>query len=96
MGSTSDAVARPSESGAMTSTSASSHDDTVDVAVSRAAVKCAAQLYYTMVLGDELDVFGAVNFFTHRYLLRGGIEITDDRLRDDLQDYVFSNQFSRT
>ena len=42
------------------------------IVVSRAAVKCAAQLYYSMVLGDELDVFDAVSFFTKRYLLRGG------------------------
>jgi hypothetical protein len=47
-----------------------------------------------MVLGDELDVFSAVNFFTHKYLIRGNIEIADSRLRDDLQLYVFSNKFT--
>ena len=34
--------------------------------VSGSAVKCAAQFYYSMVVGDELDVFNAVNFFTHK------------------------------
>src|SRR6185295_3306012 len=32
-------------------------------------------------------------WFTHKYLVRGGIEIQDPRLRDDLQMYVFSNRF---
>jgi hypothetical protein len=68
-------------------------DDLSMIQISQSAVKCAAQLYYTMVLGDELDVFGIVNYFTHKYLIRGGIEITDRRLREDLQMYVFSNKF---
>lgn len=46
-----------------------------------------------MVLGDELDVFGAVNYFTHKYLVRGGLELKDKRLRLDLRDYVFSDRF---
>jgi hypothetical protein len=61
--------------------------------ISRPAVRCAALLYHGMVLGDELDVFGAVNYFTHKYLVRGGIEIRDKRLRLDLRDYVFSERF---
>jgi hypothetical protein len=69
-------------------------DDRSMVQVSRAAVKCAAQLYYGMVVGDELGVFDVVNYFTHRYLIRGEIEIVDQRLRDDLQTYVFSNRFT--
>jgi len=69
-------------------------DDRSQIQVSRSAVKCAAQLYYTMVLGDELGVFDVVNFFTHKYLLREGFEIEDARLRNDLQQYVFSNKFT--
>jgi hypothetical protein len=69
-------------------------DDQSMIQVSRSAVRCAAQLFYSMVLGDELDVFRAVNYFTHKYLVRGGIEIVDSRLRDDLQMYVFSNKFT--
>jgi hypothetical protein len=68
-------------------------DDDNTIQISRSAVLCASQLYYSMVLGDELDVFNIVNFFTHKYLVRGGIEIQDRRLRDDLQLYVFSNKF---
>lgn len=61
--------------------------------ISRSAVRCAALLYHGMVLGDELDVFGAANYFTHKYLVRGGLEIKDMRLRMDLRDYVFSERF---
>jgi hypothetical protein len=41
------------------------------IQVSATAVKCAAQLYYAMTIGDELDVFNVVNYFTHKYLIRG-------------------------
>jgi hypothetical protein len=68
-------------------------DTTAIAQVSRSAVLCAAQLYYDMVLGDELDVFSTINYFTNNYLLRGGIEIQDATLRNDLQLYVFSNKF---
>jgi hypothetical protein len=69
-------------------------DNTSMIQVSRSAVKCAAMLYYAMVGGDELSVFDVVNYFTHKYLIRGGVEITDAKLRDDLQAYVFSNRFT--
>jgi hypothetical protein len=69
-------------------------DDNSLIQISKSAVKCAAQLYYGMVLGEELDVFNIVNYFTHKYLIRGGIEIQDARLREDLQLYVFSNRFT--
>ena len=69
-------------------------DDNSLIKVSASAVKCSAQLYYGMVLGDELRVFEAMNHFTNKYLLRGGMEIQDSRLRDDLQMYVFSNRFT--
>jgi hypothetical protein len=69
-------------------------DDLTMVQISQSAVKCAAQLYYSMVLGEELDVFGIVNYFTYKYLVRGAIEISDSRLREDLQNYVFSNRFT--
>jgi hypothetical protein len=69
-------------------------DDRSTIQINELAVKCAAQLYYVMVAGDELDVFDVVNYFTHKYLIRGGFEIVDGRLRDDLQTYVFSNRFT--
>ena len=68
-------------------------DDASMIQVSRSNVLCAAQLYYVKVLGEELDVFNTVNFFTHKYLIRGGIDIQDSRLREDLQMYVFSDNF---
>lgn len=69
-------------------------DDPGTLAISRSAVLAAAQLYYTMVLGDELDVFTIVHFFTHKYIVNGQMEIRDAVLRQDLQSYVFSNRFS--
>jgi len=69
-------------------------DDASAVQVSVSNVKCAAQLFYCQVLGDELDVFGVVNYFTHKFLIRGGIEIQDHKLRENLQQYVFSNKFT--
>jgi len=68
-------------------------DDQGLIQVSVSAVKCASQLYYGMVLGDELEVFEAMTYFTHKYLLRESIEIQNRRLREDLQLYVFSNKF---
>jgi hypothetical protein len=69
-------------------------DDRSQIQISRSAVKCASQLYYGMVLGEELQVFNAMSFFTHKYLVRGSLTIEDSRLRDDLQSYVFSNRFT--
>lgn len=66
------------------------------VEISRSSVKAAAQLYYTMTLGDELQVFDVVNYFTHKYLVGRGFQISDPKLRRDLQMYVFSNQFTVT
>jgi hypothetical protein len=70
------------------------HDDTQEMAdISRAAVRCAAQLYHGMVVGDELDVFGVVNYFTHKELIGGALEIRDRRLQANLRMYVFDNKF---
>ena len=68
-------------------------DDSAMLQVSRSAVRCAAQLYYSMVMDQELGIFNVVDYFTRKYLLRGGMEIVDRRLRSDLQSYVFSNRF---
>ena len=69
-------------------------DDKSAVQVSAGAVKCAAMLYYAMIAGDELEVFNVINYFTHKYLIRGNIEILDEQLRSDLQGYVFSDKFT--
>jgi hypothetical protein len=71
-------------------------EDTVDssVEVSVPAVQCAAQLFHLWVVGDELDVFGAVDHLTQRRLLtNGGMKIKSAALRRDLQDYVFNSEF---
>jgi hypothetical protein len=69
-------------------------DDNSLVVISQSAVRCASQLYYGMILGDELRVFEMMSHFTHKYLVRGNINIEDSRLRDDLQLYVFSGKFT--
>lgn len=69
-------------------------DDQVQIQVSEMAVRCAAQLYHGMVLGEELEVFNVAKYFTDKYLLRGEFGIEDSRLRKDLQMYVFSNRFT--
>jgi hypothetical protein len=71
-------------------------DDSQDAAieVSKEAVLFASQLYHGMVLGDELDVFGAVHYLAHRRMnVFGGMRIKDRTLRDDLQRYVFDNRY---
>lgn len=68
-------------------------DDASQVQISKTAVKCAAQLYYSMILGDELEVFNVANHLTHKYLVRKNIDLQDGRLRENLQDYVFFNKF---
>lgn len=69
-------------------------DGSEQMKVDVAAVKCAGQLFYAMTLGEEAQLFNAVNYFTHRYLVRGALRIEDSSLRSDLQEYVFSNRFT--
>lgn len=68
-------------------------DDAASSAVNSAAVKCAAQLYYVMTLGDELGLFDAMRYFTDSYLHHDGLAVEDPVLRKDLEDYVFSGRF---
>jgi len=69
-------------------------DDAAVVQVLTSNIRCAAQMFYSMTLGEELDIFNVVNFFTHKYMIRGNIQIADTQLREDLQLYVFSNKFT--
>jgi hypothetical protein len=69
-------------------------DDAAVVQVLTSNIRCAAQMFYSMTLGEELDIFNVVNFFTHKYMIRGNIQIADSQLREDLQLYVFSNKFT--
>ena len=69
-------------------------DDSSVIQVITGNIRCAAQMYYAMTLGDELNIFDVVNYFTHKYMIRGNVQISDDTLREDLQLYVFSNKFT--
>ncbi|MFN8406834.1 MAG: hypothetical protein U0X71_05065 [Sphingobacteriaceae bacterium] len=65
---------------------------TVTIAINN--IRCAAQMFYSMTLGDELNIFDVMNYFTHKFMIRGTIQISDKTLREDLQLYVFSNKFT--
>ncbi|HVI43982.1 MAG TPA: hypothetical protein VM802_03915 [Chitinophaga sp.] len=69
-------------------------DDSAVVQVQADNIRCAAQMFYSMTLGEDLDIFSVVNFFTHKYMVRGNVQISDTTLREDLQLYVFSNKFT--
>ncbi len=68
-------------------------DDKTSVQANVSNVKCAAKLYYSMIVGEELDVFNLVNYFTHKFLIKNRIDIQDPKLRENIQMYVFSNKF---
>jgi hypothetical protein len=61
--------------------------------VSRSAIKCAAQQYWGMVVGEEMGVLDVVHYFTTRYMIHENIEIQDKILRDDLYLYTFNDRF---
>ena len=69
-------------------------DDKSVLLANTSNVKCAAQLYYCMVLGEEMDVFNLMNYFTHKFLINKRVDIHDPSLRQDIQTYVFSNKFT--
>ncbi len=71
-------------------------DDKSTVQANVSNVKCAAKLYYSMVVGEELEVFNLVNYFTHKFLIKNRIDIQDPKLRENIQMYVFSNKFTDT
>ncbi|HEX2532101.1 MAG TPA: hypothetical protein VHK69_00120 [Chitinophagaceae bacterium] len=68
-------------------------DDKGVLQVVRENVVCAAQMFYVMTLGDELDIFNVVNLITTKYLPSGKVDIRDKSLLQDLQLYVFSDSF---
>jgi hypothetical protein len=73
------------------------HDNSEDqtITFNKESVLFAAQLYHSMVMGEELDVFGAVHYLAHRRMnVFGGMRIKDRALRDNLQRYVFDNQYT--
>ena len=69
-------------------------DDAAQVEVSRSAVLCASQLYFSMILGEEMKVFDCAKQLTHKYLVRKNIDLQDRKLRENLQNYVFFRKFT--
>ena len=67
-------------------------DKSIDLA-NASNVKCAAQLYYSMIVGEEMDVFNLMNYLTHKLLIKRRFDIKDSKLRKYIQDYVFSDRF---
>ena len=56
-------------------------------------IVCAAQLYYVMTLGDELEIFNVINRIVTRYLPSGKVDIRSKETLQNLQLYVFSENF---
>ncbi|HEY2974818.1 MAG TPA: hypothetical protein VGJ48_20055 [Pyrinomonadaceae bacterium] len=69
-------------------------DDDAQLEVSRSAVLCASQLYFSMILGEEMKVFDCAKQLTHKYLVRKNIDLQDRKLRENLQNYVFFRKFT--
>lgn len=69
-------------------------DDAAELEVSRSAVLCASQLYFSMILGEEMKVFDCAKQLTHKYLVRKNIDLQDRKLRENLQNYVFFRKFT--
>lgn len=70
------------------------HTDTVGTAaVNTNNVRCAAQLFYVMTLGDELGVFRAADLLVMRHLSLGRVDISSPQLLRDLQDYALNEEF---
>jgi hypothetical protein len=62
--------------------------------ISRASVRCAAQLYHAMVLGEELGVFRAVEHLVYKRLVtKGGLRIESEALRKAIKAYVLEESF---
>lgn len=70
------------------------HTDTIGAAaLNTTNVRCAAQLFYVMTLGDELGVFQAADLLVTRYLSLGRVDIRSPELLRDLQDYALNEEF---
>ncbi len=68
-------------------------DDKTTLSFNKESVLCAAQMYYVMTLGDELDIFNTVNTIITKYLPSGQVDITSKEALNDLQLYVFNESF---
>lgn len=68
-------------------------DSSTSQAVNADNVRCAAQLFYVMTLGDELGVFRAADLLVMRHLSLGRVDIRSPQLLRDLQDYALNEEF---
>jgi hypothetical protein len=68
-------------------------EDSAAIEIQRDNVLCAAQLYFVMTIGYEMDVFNVVHRIATRYLTTGSVDIRSRALLEDLQLYVFSDRF---
>lgn len=69
-------------------------DEKTTVKTNVSNVKCASQLFSAAIMDMELDVFNLTNYLTNSYLIRNRIDLEDQRLRQNLQQFVFSNRFT--
>lgn len=58
-------------------------------------LKAARQLFSSAIMEMDLDIFGLANYLTDNYLVVNRTRLDDKRLRDNLEMFVFSNQFTR-
>lgn len=68
-------------------------DDKTTLDFNKDSVLCAAQMYYVMTLGDELDIFNTVNIIITKYLPSGQVDVSSKETLNDLQLYVFNESF---
>jgi hypothetical protein len=68
-------------------------DEKSTLVYNKESVLCAAQLYYVMTLGDELDIFNVVNIILTKHLPSGAVDVTSKELLADLQTYAFNDSF---
>ncbi|RYY59735.1 MAG: hypothetical protein EOO05_12325 [Chitinophagaceae bacterium] len=69
-------------------------DEITTVEANKSNVRCAAQLFGSMIMDTELDLFNLTNYLTNNYLIRNRVDISDQNLANDLQQFVFSNRFT--
>jgi len=68
-------------------------DEKTTVKTNVSNVKCASQLFSAAIMDMELDIFSLTTYLTNSYLIRNRIDLEDQRLRQNLQQFVFSNRF---
>jgi hypothetical protein len=56
-------------------------------------VRRAAKLFYSMVVGEEMEVFQLIDYLSKKYLVKNRVDIQDARLLKNIQRYVYSDKF---